>query len=110
MKRTGIELLVFAIVTACIWHAGREQNERRILWEWVHPTPVLAGHPACDPNQPKRPPCDIKSCMQMGPDGKPNGHKCSSYCARGCCGCGTACTVDAPGEGPNPDEVLGRVD
>lgn len=65
---------------------------------------VQAGHPACDPKQPHRAPCEMKSCAQMGPDGKPNGHKCSSYCSKSCCGCGTACTVDYPGEGPNPDE------
>jgi hypothetical protein len=74
------------------------------LWKWVHTDAVYAGHPACDPKQPKRPPCDMKSCAQIGKDGKANGHKCSSYCAKGCCGCGTACTVDYQGEGQNPDE------
>jgi hypothetical protein len=74
------------------------------LWQLVHPVVAQAGHPACDPNQPKRPPCDMKSCAQIGKDGKTNGHKCSSYCSRGCCGCGKACVPDYPGTGENPDE------
>ena len=100
MKRIGITLALMLVVA----QAGgiRDFDSLRA---WLHPVAVQAGHPACDPNQPKRAPCKMGSCTQMDKDGNPTGAKCSSYCAQGCCGCDKdKCHVDYPGTGPNPDE------
>jgi hypothetical protein len=104
MRLLRLSITLTLLLASARTIAFQEWSASMPLWQLVHPVVAEAGHPACDPNQPHRAPCEMKSCAQIGPDGKANGHKCSSYCAKRCCGCGTACTVDYPGEGPNPDE------
>ena len=103
MRKLSITLALLAI--GALVQEWERAREARILWQWVHPVSVQAGHPnKCNDGQ--GPPCAMASCAALDKNGNLTGVYCApKKCTRTCCFCPTKCNGHP--HNPPPDEEGG---